>query len=174
MGQHVMISTFQEYYRLVEYFSRFAIKNLRIVIGIPTFIKVINEKYYKNLKGGILEAFGKIFMDNVKVYVYPTTPAVELKSRKPVGELLTSKDVRLPEDHEGLYYYLFKNRKIIDIEHVKKEWLYINSANVLKMIREGDPGWEEMVPNYVEKEVKEKGLFGYKQAEKRKSGKADE
>jgi len=161
MGQHVMISTFQEYFRLVSYFSQFTIKNLRIVIGIPTFIRVINEKYYTNLKGGILEAFGKIFVDNVKVYVYPTIAAVSIDTREAVGDLLTSKDIRLPEDHEDLYHYLFKNRKILDITNVKKEWLYINSANVLRMIREGEPGWEEMVPNYIEKEIKEKGLFGY-------------
>ena len=163
MGQNVMISTFREYYRMVSYFSQFAIKNLRIVIGIPTFLNVINEKYYTDLKGGILEAFGKLFVDNVKVYIYPTIPAVSIETREAVGDLLTSKDIRLPEEQEDLYRYLVKNRKIIDITHVKKEWLYINSANVLRMIREGESGWEEMVPNYIEKEIKEKGLFGYKE-----------
>ncbi|TSA30545.1 MAG: TonB-dependent receptor [Bacteroidetes bacterium] len=162
MGQNVMISTFREYYKLVTYFSQFAITNLRIVIGIPTFLNVINEKYYTDLRGGILEAFGKIFIDNVKVYIYPTIPAVSIDTREAVGELLTSKDILLSKEQEDLYHYLVKNRKIIDITNVKKEWLYINSANVLRMIREGEPGWEKMVPNYVEKEIKEKGLFGYR------------
>ncbi|MFC2102171.1 TonB-dependent receptor [Bacteroidota bacterium] len=162
MGQHVMISTFKEYYKLVNYFSQFAIKNLRIVIGIPTFLKVINERYYTNLKGGILEAFGKLFVDNMKLYIYPTIPAVSIDTREATGELLTSKDMLLSKGQEDLYQYLIKNRKIIDITSVKREWLYISSANVLRMIREGDPGWEEMVPNYVEKQIKEKGLFGYK------------
>ncbi|NQV01512.1 MAG: TonB-dependent receptor [Bacteroidia bacterium] len=162
MGQQVMISTFKEYYKLVCYFSQFALKNLRIVIGVPTFLKVIDERYYTDLKGGILEAFGKLFVDNMKLYIYPTIPAVSIDTREAVGDLLTSKDVLLSEEQEDLYHYLVKSRKIIDITNVKKEWLYISSANVLRMIREGEPGWEEMVPNYVEKEIKEKGLFGYK------------
>ena len=161
MGQNVMISTFREYYKLVDYFSQFKIINLRVVIGIPTFINVVNYRYYTDLKGGILEAFGKLFIDNMKVYIYPTIPAVSLDERKPVGKLLTSKDIVISDQYKDLYSYLLKNKKIIDITNVKKEWLYINSSNVLKMIRNGTPGWEEMVPNYVEKEIKEKGLFGY-------------
>jgi hypothetical protein len=167
MGQNVMISTFREYYKLVDYFSQFKIINLRLVIGIPTFINVVNHRYYTDLKGGILEAFGKLFIDNMKVYIYPTIPAVSLGDRKPVGKLLTSKDIVISDQYKDLYSYLLKNKKIIDITNVKKEWLYINSSNVLKMIRNGTPGWEEMVPNYVEKEIKEKGLFGFKKREER-------
>ena len=161
MGQHVMISTFKEYYKLVSYFSRFVLKNLRVVIGVPTFLKVINKRYYTDLKGGILEAFGKIFVNNMKLYIYPTIPSVSIKTREAVGELLTSKDIHLSDEEEDLYRYLVKSNKIIDITDVKKEWLYIDSANLLRMIREGEPGWENMVPNYVEKAIKEKGLFGY-------------
>jgi len=162
MGQNVMISKFKEYYRLVSYFSRFALKNLRIVIGVPAFMNIINEKYYTDLKGGILEAFGQIFVDNMKVYIYPTISSVSIDTREASGELLTSKDILLSKEQQGLYQYLVTNRKIIDITNVKTEWLYISSANVLRMIREGEPGWEEMVPNYIEKEIKEKGLFGHK------------
>ena len=68
MGQHVMVSTFKEYYKLVTYFSQFKIGRLRIVIGIPTFLNVLEEKYYTHLKGGILEALGKLFPENVKFY----------------------------------------------------------------------------------------------------------
>jgi hypothetical protein len=169
MGQNVMISKFREYYKLVSYFSYFALKNLRIVLGVPAFMNVINEKYYTDLKGGILEAFGKIFVDNVKVYIYPTISAVSIETREATGKLLTSKDVRLPAGQEDLYNYLYKNRKILDITNVKKEWLYISSPNVLRMIREGESGWEDMVPNYIENEIKKKGLFGYE----RTSGQVD-
>ncbi len=162
MGQNVMISKFKEYYKLVSYFSQFALKNLRIVIGVPAFMNIINDKYYSDLRGGILEAFGQIFVENMKVYIYPTIPSVSIDTREAVGELLTSKDILLSKEQQGLYQYLVTNRKIIDITNVKKEWLYISSANVLRMIREAEPGWEKMVPNYIEKEIREKGLFGYK------------
>ncbi|MEN8224791.1 MAG: TonB-dependent receptor [Bacteroidota bacterium] len=161
MGQHVMVSTFREYYKLVGYFSRFKIGRLRIVIGIPTFLNVLNEQYYLNLKGGILEALGKLFPENTKIYVYPTLSSVSLDKKDTSGELLTSKNIELPEKLRPLYEYLTKSRKIIDIEDVNKDRLYISSPYVLKMIRDGLPGWEEMVPNYIEEVIKDKRLFGY-------------
>lgn len=161
MGQHVMVSTFREYYKLVTYFSRFKIERLRIVIGIPTFLNVLEEKYYTHLRGGILEALGRIFPENVRFYVYPTISAISLDKRKPAGKLLTSRNIEIPEKLKPLYQYLINDRKIIDITDVKKKWLYISSPYVLKMIREGIPGWEEMVPNYIEEVIKTKKLFGY-------------
>jgi hypothetical protein len=51
--------------------------------------------------------------------------------------------------------------KIIDIKNVKKDRLYISSPYVLKMIREDIPGWELMVPNYIEEVIKKRRLLGY-------------
>jgi hypothetical protein len=162
MGQNVMVSNFPEYYRLVEYFSNFKLLNLRIVIGILTFSNVMDKRYYTNLKGGLLEALGKLFIDNMKLYVYPAVSSVSIEDPKKGEELITSKNLPLPDDLQDLYSYLIKNRKIIDIEDVKKERLYINSQNVLKMIKRGQQGWEEMVPRYIEEQIKSKRLFGFK------------
>ncbi len=161
MGQNVMISNFREYYKLVSYFSRFRINNLRIVIGIPTFLNVLDKKYYVNLKGGIFEAFGKLFVENMKLYVYPTVSSVSVEDKDTMGTLITSKNIPLPGDLKFLYKYLIRNGKILDLKEIKKEWLYINSANVLNMIHRSQPGWEKMVPRYVEKTIKAKNLFGY-------------
>lgn len=155
MGQHVMVSNFREYYKLVSYFSHFKTKNLRIVIGVPTFLKVLDKKYYTDLKGGILEAFGKLFIENMKLYVYPSI-------REGSDELLTSKNIPLPEDLKLLYQYLVENRKIIDIENIKKERLYIFSHKVLELMKSGNTEWETMVPKYVSDFIKNKKLFGYK------------
>ena len=161
MGQNVMVSSLSEYYKLVTYFSQFKIKNLRIVMGIPNFLDVLNKKYYDDLKGGILEAMGKLFIENMKLYIYPTVSSVAIDDRTKGDYLLTSENLPLPEDLRDLYNYLIKNRKIIDIENVKKERLYINSRRVLKMIQQGKKGWEEMVPRYIEEQIKTKQLFGY-------------
>ncbi|MBU2651936.1 MAG: TonB-dependent receptor [Bacteroidetes bacterium] len=170
MGQNVMVSDFREYYKLVSYFSQFRIRNLRIVIGMPTFLKVLEQKYYMQLRGGIFEAFGKLFPENMKLYVYPTISWVSTDKNNIGGDLITSRNVPLPGGLEYLYRYLIENRKIIDLTEVKKEWLFINSAYVLELIKEGKPGWEKMVPRYIEKEIKSRGLFGYR-AEK-ESGKS--
>ena len=34
-------------------------------------VEIFDEKYYRNLSGGILEAFGKLFYRDLKVYMYP-------------------------------------------------------------------------------------------------------
>jgi len=161
MGQHVMVSTFKEYYKLVGYFSRFKISRLRIVIGIPTFLNVLEEKYYHNLRGGILEALGRLFPENVRFYVYPTLSCISLKDRQPAGELLTSENIVIPDPIRPLYDYLLSNRKIIDIKNANINRLHISSPYVLKMIKENKTGWELMVPNYIEEVIKERRLFGY-------------
>jgi len=154
MGQNVMVSNFREYYKLVEYFSQFRIINLRIIIGVLTLIKVFEEKYYSNLKGGILEALGKLFPKNTKFYVYPALDTT--------GEgLLTSRNMDIPSDLNHIFNYLLQNRKVIDIGNVKKERLHIFSHQVLEMIQNGEKGWEEMVPVYISNFIKEKKIFGY-------------
>jgi hypothetical protein len=161
MGQNVMVSNFREYYMLVSYFNQLKINRLRIVIGIPTFIDVMDKKYYKHMKGGLLEALGKLFVKNMKLYVYPAYGAVSLEDHKTGVNLITTQNLQLEDDVNDVFNYLCKNRKIIDIKNVKKGWLYINSRNVLKMIKHNKPGWEEMVPKYIEEQIKSKKLFGY-------------
>ena len=161
MGQNVMVSNFREYYRLVGYFNQFKINRLRVVIGVPTFYNVLDPKYYKQLKGGLLEALGKLFVDNMKLYVYPAYAAVSVKDHKKGINLITTDNLQLEDDVNDVFNYLRKNRKIIDIKDVKTSRLYINSRNVLKMIKDNKPGWEEMVPRYIEEQIKSKKLFGY-------------
>lgn len=163
MGQNVMVSNFREYYRLMQYFSQFRIRKLRVVIGIPTLLNFLEKKYYTHLRGGILEAMGKSFIDNMKLYVYPTVSSVSIDNPTKGEELITSKNLILAEDIQLLYQYLTANRMILDIPDVKKEWLWINSQIVIRMIKDNVPGWEEMVPEFVVKEIKKKKLFGYLQ-----------
>ena len=65
LGQTVMISNFKEYYRLAEYFSEYTKKKIRLTMGVNNLIEIFNEKYYRHLSGGILEAFGKLFFENL-------------------------------------------------------------------------------------------------------------
>src|SRR5690606_652883 len=56
LGQTVMISNFQEYYKVVEYFSLHTKERMGLTMGVTTFIDIFDEKYYRHLSGGILEA----------------------------------------------------------------------------------------------------------------------
>ena len=45
-----------------------------IILGVDNLIEMFEEKYYRNLNGGILEKFGIIFTRDVKIYLYPFQP----------------------------------------------------------------------------------------------------
>ncbi len=156
LGQNVMISKFREYYKLVNYFSRFRIQKMRIVIGVPTLMNVWDRKYYKNLKGGILEAFGMLFPDNMKLYVYPSI-------NTGTGEIIDSEGISLSTDLIHLKNYLKENGKIRDIYNADKRWLHLSSRKVLELMQKKDPVWEEMIPPPALQYIIENGIFGYKE-----------
>ena len=71
LGQTVLISNFQEYYKLVEYFSQYTKNRMGLAMGVNNLVDIFDEKYYRHLSGGILEAFGKLFFKDLRVYLYP-------------------------------------------------------------------------------------------------------
>jgi hypothetical protein len=154
IGQSVMISDIQEYYKLVELFSQFKIKKLRLVMGVPSLNAILDKRYYADLSGGILEALSKLFPKNIKLYIYPT--------RSDDGNsLITSNDIRIDEESKYLYKYLQHNGYIRDINSNMADQLRVKSHEVLKMIESGDRKWEQYVPMTVAKSIKAKKLFGY-------------
>lgn len=152
IGQNVMVTEIREYYKLVDFFSQFKVKKLRIVMGAPSLESLMDEKYYCHLKGGILEALGKLFPQNLKLYIYPTL-------KKGCNELITSKNITLNKSIASLYQYLLDQQFILDIESNMSAQLQVKSREVLKMIREKNPDWEKYVPMLVADTIKEKNLF---------------
>ena len=151
LGYTVMISNFKKYYKLIEYLSGFSEKRMGIIIGADNLIEMFEEKYYRNLNGGILEAFGIIFTRDVKIYLYPF-----IKD----NTLLNSTNVPVHPRVKSLYDYMNNNKRIIDINH-SKDVLKIFSRQVLKMIKDCRDGeWEHMVPKGVSELIKERSLFG--------------
>lgn len=156
IGQSVMISDVQEYYKLVELFSQFKINKLRLVMGVPSLIRIFDKSYYTNLKGGILEAMGILFPSNIKLYIYPTYDENHEK-------LITSLDTKPKDATRHLYEYLQESKCILDLKSNMSDQLRLKSHEVLKMIENGDKKWEKFVPIVVAKTIKEKKLFGYKE-----------
>jgi hypothetical protein len=123
-------------------------------MGVPSLVSIFDKSYYTDLKGGVLEAFGKLFPTNIKLYVYPT---FDINHEK----VLTSKDVIPTDATRHLYAYLQESRCILDIKSNLSDQLRVKSFEVLKMIENGDKKWEKYVPMVVAKTIKEKQLFGY-------------
>ena len=153
LGQTVLISNFQEYYKLVEYFSLYSKKRMVLSMGVNNLIDVFDQKYYRHLSGGILEAFGKLFHKDLKVYLYPMLGED--------GELITSENLKVHPRMKELYKYFKYTGKLVDIQNYKPEILNIFSRKVLKMINSGKAGWEPLLPEVVSEMIKDKQLFGY-------------
>ncbi len=154
MGQNVMITNFKEFYKISNWFRKYKIQNIRMVIGALTFQKILEKKFYTHLKGGILEAFGRLFTENLKVYLYPGR-------QKQTHKILTSANMPVEDDVRFLYQHLFESGLIIDIKNYRKEILPFFSYKVLAKLNANDPEWENMVPKYVSSFIKNKNLFGY-------------
>ena len=157
LGQTVMISNFQEYYKVVEYFSKYTKARMGLAMGVSNLIDIFDEKYYRHLSGGILEAFGKLFYRDLKVFLYPM--------KEDDGTIITSENLKVHPRMKELYKFFKFNGKVIDIPDVKEEHLKIFSREVLKMISKGQTGWENMLPEGVSEMIKKDNLFGYDSTE---------
>ncbi len=154
LGHLVLISNFSEYYRLVEYFSRFTKERIGLIMGVNNLLDVFKETFYENLSGGIMEAFGKLFTKDLKIYLYPYLD-------KSTNEILTSKNLKVDASLKELYKYFANNKRIVDIEEFDEKNLTIYSREILKQICLGENGWEDKVPEGVADLIKDRGMFGY-------------
>jgi len=154
LGQNVIITNFQQYFKLVEYFSEFTKERMGLTMGSQNLVEIFDEKYYRNLSGGILEAFGKLFYRDLKVYMYPYLDADS-------GEFINSENLKVHPRMKELYKFFKKNGKLVNIDDFDKGILDIFSRTVLKMILNGEKGWEEMLPKGIADIIKQKRLFGY-------------
>jgi hypothetical protein len=153
LGQTVMISNFQEYYRVVEYFAKYTKARMGLAMGVNNLVDIFDEKYYRHLSGGILEAFGKLFYRDMKVYLYPML--------NENGEIINSETLRVHPRMKELYKFFKFNGKVEDITNYNPENLEVFSREVLKMINDSRPGWESMLPSGVSEIIKNQKLFGY-------------
>jgi len=154
LGYTVLISNYKEYYKLVEYFSRYTKMRQGLAMGVNNLVEIFDEKYYRHLSGGILEAFGKLFFKDLKVYLYPMKNPV-------TQEYTTSENLKVHPRMKELYKFFKYNGKVVDIVDFNPDILNIFSREVLKMIESENGNWEEMLPEGVAQIIKEKELFNY-------------
>jgi hypothetical protein len=153
LGKTVLISDFAEYYRLAAYFFRYTKKMIGLAVGVPTLKEIFDEKYYTDLQGGILESFGRLFRNDLKMYIYPL---LEAKT----GALITAGNLRVAPNLRHLHAYLMENRFIEGLRDYDEKSLGIFSREVLAKIRNGDPSWESAVPPRVAGMIRDRKLFG--------------
>ncbi len=153
VGMTVLISNYFEYYRLAAYLSRYTKKRIGLTMGAASLRELFDEKWYAQLGGGILESFGRLFKNDLKLYIYPLLdPAT--------GELTAVQNLEVAPNLRKLYEYLVERGCIEQLSNFQDKYLAIFSRDVLQKIGGGDPAWEEMVPTEVAEVIKEHGHFG--------------
>jgi len=152
-GMTVLISDYFEYYRLAAYLAWRTKERIGIVLGVPSLTELFEEKYYTQLPGGILESFGRLFKNDLKLYVYPLRDA---KS----GELTTVENLEVSPELRKLYGYLADRGSFVELDNYNPEYLKIFSRDVLKKIATGDEAWQEMVPEGVSELIRKRRFFG--------------
>jgi hypothetical protein len=154
-GHTVMISDFAEYYRLAAYLFRYTGRRIGLAMGAMNLIDILDEAGYNQLDGGILEGFGRLFKNNLKLFVYPY---MEPRTK----ELVTIDKLDVPAALRQLYGYLVDRRCIVQLTDINHAYLDIHSHEVLSKIGRDTNEWEAMVPPNVAAAIKQRRLFGYR------------
>lgn len=155
LGYTVMISNYLKHYKMVDYLASIAKeKKMGVILGIYNLHSIFDERYYDNLPGGLLEAFGRGFGHNVKLFVYP---AIDVEN----GNLYSLGNLRIPKKLNGLLQFMKDNDKLEGIEEYNHSLLSIMSDDVLSKIKAHASNWEDDVPEEVAKAIKFYELFGY-------------
>lgn len=155
LGKNVMISDYGEFYRLAQYLFKQTNKPVAIALGIPTLKLVFDEHYYDDLEGGILEAFGRLFRNDMRLFV---CPSIDQQS----DELTTIYNMQVPVNLNHLYNHLMENQYIRELNTIDHKHLAIHADSVLNNIRSNNSEWKSMVPPAVVEIICERGLFNGK------------
>jgi hypothetical protein len=154
LGKTVLISNFRRYHRLVSYLSRHTNKMVGLPMGIARLKDILNEKFYTDLPGGLMESLGMLFKNSAKVYVYPALDKD--------GRMLTLANFQVQPHLRHLYAHLLENGYLADIRNPNPAYLAIYSRDVLAKLQAGDATWEKLVPPPIVEVIKAKRLFGYR------------
>ena len=166
-GYGVLVSNYFEYFRLSAYLRRHVKKPIGLVMGLNNLADIFKEEYYAKLDGGILEAFGVLFKENVKIYSYPIEHQNFERYRKQMGRgdnvetevdddgLVTIDNLLVAPNLRNLYKYVRENGFLISIENCDRENMKLFSRDIFDLVRKRADGWNQSLPvpvvNLIEK-----------------------
>src|SRR5947208_13927548 len=107
-------------------------------MGLPSVSELFDEKYYTELPGGILENFGRLFKNDLKIYVYPL-------QRQPGDELQTIGTLKVDPEVQHLYYYLVRRGSSAELDTFNPKYLSVFPRVVLNRVASGDDCGKEAV-----------------------------
>jgi hypothetical protein len=151
-GLTTLISDYVAYHRLAAYLAWRTDGPIGMVMGVPSLIDLFDESHHADLPGGILESFGRLLKNDLRLFVYPM-----LRD----GEVVTVDTVQVSAELQPLYDYLRGRGSFVAVDNYKPDYLAILSRDVLRRIPTDDETWETMVPAEVAEVIRKRGFFGY-------------
>jgi hypothetical protein len=151
-GMTVLISDYLAYHRLAAYLAWRTDGRIGMVMGVPSLLDLFDESHHAELPGGILESFGRLFKNDLRLFVYPM-----LRD----DHVVTLDTVAVADELQPLYDYLARRGSFVGLDNYKPDYLPILSRDVLKRIATEDTTWEAMVPPQVCDLIKKRGFFGH-------------
>ena len=131
-GMTVLISDYFEYSRLAAYLAGRTGERIGIVMGVPSLLDLFDESNHAHLQGGILESFGRLFKNDLRLFVYPML-------RRRHGRRRPSRRWRSTPELQPLYDYLAGAAASSTSTTTGPSYLPIISRDVLRRIADGDP-----------------------------------
>ncbi|MEH3075925.1 MAG: hypothetical protein PGN11_04500 [Quadrisphaera sp.] len=154
-GSTVLISNFADYHRLAAYLQARTSERIGMVMGVPSLEALFREETHAHLPGGLLESWGRLLKNELKLFVYP-------KKDIETGEVVTVEDMEVGEELQPLFDYLSGRGSFVHLADYNPEYLSILSRDVLKRIAAHDETWQDMVPTEVAELICKRSFFGYK------------
>jgi hypothetical protein len=122
LGYGVMLFRAQELYTMAAFANRYTKLRIHFAIGLTVLVRIF-EHGYKDLAGTLLEGIGRLFMQNVRLTVYPMA-AEELERRakqagftvwswKATDGMVTADNLHPSGPLHSLYHYLLESELIL-------------------------------------------------------------
>jgi hypothetical protein len=157
LGHPVMITNFEASHKVTGYLRRYTREIICHVMGLPTLRGILNEEYYSDLPGGILQGLGLLLQGDTNLFVYPMWDEA-------AGRVVMADQLEVAAKVQPLHRYLIANELVQPLADYFPEDLHILPSEVLRRIQGGDRSWEDMVPPPVVRRIREDHLFGYVEA----------
>jgi len=150
LGKTVLVSRHAEFHRIAAYLSRSTERPIGIVLGIGLLNELYKPKWSENLAGGLLESFGRLFKNQVTLYVYPW------RNRRS-GEIVDAVTFRAPEDCRSLHRHFLETGRIRPVPAGDVGLMRHSGRDLRAMIEAGDPEWMRHVPEEAHRTARRAG-----------------
>lgn len=153
LGYDVLVSDYLRTFTLRSWIRRYTNRPIGIVVKATDCNFLFDESFYDGLEGGILEAMGKLFADDTRMFVYPVIGSD--------GKLVELENLKVPSQHKHLLKLLVANGKMLASQGYSEKYLDFSPEQLLELIAKNDGNWQKQIPDPVQKLIIKRKMFNF-------------